>query len=172
MKQIFGFGSLINTESLKASAPSVTSIRSAYIKGFQRSFSLWDPQGFVTTNLDMARIPFCALDIQQSDAQCMINGVVFSVDELEFERIRQREIEYKMLEVEAYDFQSNAQLGTCIVFSANKNNATYDKESDAQERYLRICLDGAQEYGDRFYQQFLETTFIDDEPLAALDRFK
>lgn len=164
---IFGFGSLINTESLRSSAPNAQP-KPAYITGFRRSFNLWDPSGFTTTNLDVAGTPFCALDISKvSDVSARVNGVVFSVDETAFKELQAREYEYKLIKTICYDYVSQEPLGTCMVYSANKNNGTYDFESKAQRRYLDVCLDGAKEYGKTFYNEFLDTTFIGDTPLSA-----
>ena len=63
---------------------------------------------------------------------------------------------------------SNKTLGTCQVFSSNKQNGHYDFKGAAQARYLKICLDSSREYGEKFYQEFLDTTIIDGQPLSQL----
>jgi cation transport regulator ChaC len=168
-KLVFGFGSLINTSSLLMTAPSASDIRPAYVKGFRRDFSVWAKDGWSTTNLDLAGIPFCALDIQQnSDAGAKVNGVIFTVNDTDFLRLKERECEYEPTRTTVYDFTSDEPIGECLVFSSCKNNGNYDPESPAQTRYLEICLEGSKRYGENFYQMFLDTTFIDDKRLSDM----
>jgi cation transport regulator ChaC len=169
-KVIFGFGSLLSLDSLQASAPDVIDVLPAYIHGFKRDFSLWDPIGFSKTNLDVAGIPFCALDLNPSlSSKVRVNGVVFTVSDSSFKDILEREREYRPIKTNAYDFISNEIIGECLLFSAAKNNGTYHFGSRAQARYLQICLKGAEEHGEKFYKEFLETTFINGKPLSKVD---
>lgn len=167
---IFGFGSLMYAPSLLATAPSATNIRPAYIKGFIRSFNLWDAVGNTVTNLDLAGEPMCALDVAKTtDNETRVNGVVFTVDKSDLARLIKREAGYKLIEVSAYDYQTE-QLITdeCLVFSANKNDGKYVFDGKAQQRYLEDYLKGAREYGEKFYHEVLDTTFIDDTPLKQV----
>lgn len=161
----FGYGSLINSKSLQASVPSAKP-RPAYIKGFRRCFNLWNPAGFTTTNLDVTGIPFCALDVSKlEDGGTRVNGVAFELDNASFEAMQVREAEYKLIITTCYDYNSDESLGECFVYSAGKNNGVFDQENEAQQRYLQICLDGAKEYGDTFYQEFVRNTFINGKPI-------
>ncbi len=165
---VFGYGSLMSKESLRATVPDVSDIRPAYIEGFVRDFSLWDPEGFTETNRDIRGIPFCAVDVKQAEGKSHVNGIVFSVDETYFKALRRREQEYALVSTTAYNFESGKPLGECKVFSANKNNGNYDFGSIAQGRYLQVCLEGAAEYGKKFYAQFLETTYINNQTLGSV----
>ncbi len=166
---IFGFGSLLDSESLAATVPDADSILPAYIKGFRRDFSFWDSVGWTETNLELAGEAFCAVDVTISrDPGSKVNGVIFQMSELNYERLLQRELGYKLIQTESYSFENNKPLGKCMVFSSNRHNGTYDFESKAQKRYLEICLRGAHKYGKDFYQGFLETTFINDQPLKEI----
>ena len=168
-KLVFGFGSLINTASLLVTSPHASDIRPAYVKGFRRDFSVWAKGGWSTTNLDLAGIPFCALDIQEdSDAKARVNGTVFTVNENDFLKLKDRECEYKLTETVVYDFKNDEPIGKCLVFSACKNNGSYDVKSPAQIRYLEICLEGTKQYGEDFYQMFLDTTFVGDKRLSDM----
>ncbi len=170
-KLIFGFGSLINTKSLLGTAPHASDIRPCYVKGFRRDFSVWAKAGWSTTNLDLAGIPFCALDIQEnSNPDMRVNGVVFTVNKDDFVKLKDRECEYELTETVVYDFKSNEPIGKCQVFSACKNNGNYDFKSPSQTRYLEICLEGAKQYGEDFYQMFLDTTFIGDKRLGGMPK--
>lgn len=166
MKKIFWFGSLLSLESLKASGPDVKKLIPAYIHGFKRTFSLWDPIWFTTSQKDLSGIWFCALDIQKTGSHDdVINGVVFSVSDEDFECIKVREQEYDIVSIECFDFKTQQSLWEHFFFSANKNNGEYKKWCLAQKRYLEVCLDWAKEHGELFYEQFLKTTYIGSETL-------
>jgi cation transport regulator ChaC len=169
-KIIFGFGSLISEESLRATAPNATDIRPAYIKGFMRDFSLWDPLGYTITNLDLAGIPFPSLDVQKtSDPEARVNGVVFTVsNDQDYKQLLIREDEYKLVQTTAYDFYTDKAIGTCKVFSSGKNNTSFDFNSVPAKRYLEVYLQASKQFGDKFYQELLDTTFIDGRPLRDL----
>jgi cation transport regulator ChaC len=166
---IFGFGSLINLESLKATAPDAFGIRACYIKGFRRDFSLWNPIGWHKTNLDLAGEAFCALDVKShSEPEARVNGIIFRVSEASYKRLIKRERGYSLVKTTAYCFESDEKVGECFVFSANKNDGTYNFDSKAQQRYLEVCLEGARLYGEPFYREFLDRAFIDGRQLAEI----
>lgn len=167
VKLIFGYGSLLQLESLKATVPSAKNLRPVYIEGFRREFTLWDTVGWTETNLDLAGIPFCAVDVV-SDSKGWVNGIVFEVAETELPALMEREQEYELVETTAYDFESCQPIGKCMVFTANKNTGRYDFNSNAQTRYLENCLEGAEIYGAEFLSQFIVTTFIDSKSLDRI----
>ena len=149
--------------------PNANNNKPAYIKGFVRNFSLWDPEGFTETNLDLAGIPHCALDVQKStNKDSQVNGIVFIVDNTYFDNLLKRESGYKLIETIAYDFVAKQSIGKCFVFSADKNNGKFDFNSRAQRRYLEVCLNGAKEHGPRFYEEFIEQTYIGDVSLSKI----
>ena len=167
---IFGYGSLLQEESLKATVPSAKNIRPVYIKGFRRVFTLWDPVGWTETNLDLKDIPFCGVDaVPTSDKNATVNGVVFEVSADELPALLEREKEYDLIEVAAYDFSTDEPVGTCLVFSSGKETGAYDFDSEAQKRYLDVCTEGAASFGEDFLQQFLVTTYINDVSLKNIE---
>lgn len=167
---IFGFGSLLDSESLTATVPDAYDIQPAYITGFRRDFSFWDSVGWKESNLDLAGEAFCAVDAKiSSDSQSKINGIIFSMSATNYERLLQRESGYELIKTKVYGFEDDKLLGECLLFSSNKNNGIYNFESAAQKRYLEVCLRGASKYGDDFYQEFLNTTFIDGQQLCEIN---
>lgn len=166
---IFGYGSLMDPESLKVTAPSAYEIRPVYIKGFKREFCFWDSVGWTETNLDLAGQPMCALDVHEvSDSKAHVNGVAFTISGNELKRLLIREEGYQLITTPFFDFKTNDQLGTCQVFSADKHDGTFDFNGPAQARYLQVCLDGAKQYVEPFYQEFLKTTYIDSNRLTDM----
>jgi|ERR1035438_8215648 cation transport regulator ChaC len=164
---VFGYGSLLSLESLRASVPNAKHLLPAYVKGFRRDFSLLDSEGWVSTNLDVAGVPFCAVDVHESEnGEDVVNGVVFGVDGPDLPALLKRERDYELIETIAYGFHTDEPLGSCFVFAAGKHNGQYDFHSEAQARYLEICLDGARDHGDAFYETFLRTTYIGELPVC------
>jgi cation transport regulator ChaC len=166
---IFGYGSLISAKSLKATVPTAKELRPAYIKGFRRDFSLLDTEGWVSSNLDVAGVPFCSVDVHKiEDSKAHVNGVIFKVGEEELPALLEREKDYALISTAAYDFRTDELLGECAVFSAGKHNGKYDFDSAAQKRYLEVCLEAAEEYGVAFREEFLRSTYIGDQPIGEL----
>lgn len=161
---IFGYGSLMSHYSLRVTAPDAKGIKPAYIKGFRREFSKWTPQGWHTHNLDLAGIPYCSVDVV-TDSGKQVNGVVFETSPEGLAALKEREDGYELVSTQAYDFTTGEQLGECFTFSSNKCDGVYERGNPAQERYMKLCLDAAKEYGGEFYEQFLATTYIDNRPL-------
>ncbi|HVX48097.1 MAG TPA: gamma-glutamylcyclotransferase family protein, partial [Candidatus Saccharimonadales bacterium] len=155
---IFGYGSLMSHRSLRADAPDATNIRPAYIKGFRREFSKLDPEGLSGNSPEeLAGIPYCAVDIITDKAGGLVNGVVFEANAADLAALKRRENGYALVSTPAYDFMTGQPLGNCFVFSSNACDGSYELGNPAQKRYVDICLEGAREYGDAFYRQFLMT---------------
>ena len=176
MKTIFGFGSLLDMTSLKHTVPTAKDIQPCYIKGFTRNFNIWDPigfsPGFPNIPLELISIPMCAVDVNTGQQTDIVNGICFSMTDDYFEDLLKREKEYNLIETNIYCFKSHKKISEGYVFSAEKNNGSYNFGCYAQDEYLKLCLKGAKEFGENFYQSFLETTFINNKPLTALQELK
>lgn len=168
----FGYGSLINTESLLATVPDARNVRPGYIKGFRRDFSIWDPIGWTQTNLDVAGEPFCGLDVmRESNQEARVNGVVFELSEGSLSALIEREREYEVIQTLAYDYDSSEEIGVCYLFSAGKNNGNFLFKSPAQIRYLEVCVNSCDKYGEKFKNEFEETTYINGKSLKQYSVF-
>jgi cation transport regulator ChaC len=153
---------------LRAHVPNAKDLKTAYIKGFRREFSKWDPDGWKSLYSDLAGIPFCAVDVITDGGDREVNGVVFSVDNEYIPALKRRELGYDLIETSVYDFATNRSLGMCFVFSANSRDGQYVFGEPAQERYTQLCLAAAKEHGDEFYKQFLATTYIGTKTLNKI----
>lgn len=169
MKQIFGFGSLINSSSLLTTVSNAADIRPCYVKGFRRQFNLFDVISGNHTDPRLAGMSYCALDISAiSDTEAKVNGVLFAVDDDGLLSLIKRERGYELVDTVAYDFETGEKIGDCQLFSACKNDGVYDAVSPAQVRYLEICLEGTKQYGENFYRMFLDTTYVGDKLLSEV----
>lgn len=156
--KVFGFGSLINPDSLKVTVPDAFGFKPAYIKGYIRDFSVWDSTRLMS-----------ALDIRACvDGEARVNGVAFSINEERLKELLERESEYQTIETIAFEYIGNQEIGKCIVFSSCKYNGKYDFKSEAQKRYLEICIKGAKLYGGEFYNEFIRTTYIEGRRLDEI----
>lgn len=112
-------------------------------------------------------IPFAALNIKPDDQQSTVNGIVFEVDEAYIAELLRREKEYEMISVDAYVYGDEGQsLGTAYAFSAPAAAGEYSAGCPAQLQYIDVCLEGAMYYGQGFYDEFMRTTWIDDQRLS------
>ncbi len=165
---IFGYGSLMDDESLRATVPNAQNVKPAYIKGFRREFNKLDPIGWKSSNLDLAGIPMCAVDVASFKDNERVNGVTFTFEPDYVAELKRREVGYELIETAAYDFHTDEATGLCFVFSCNSNDGEYLFGNPAQERYLEVCLRAAKEFGDDFYREFLATTYIGDKTLEQV----
>ena len=144
-------------------------IKPAYVKGFRREFNLWSLTGLRYATPDLRDVPFCALDISKvADQKSKVNGVIFKASNIQLEKLKDRESAYKLVKTVAYDFKTGRKLGDCYLFSACRNDGKYDFGSAAQKSYLETCLRGAKKFGDEFYQEFLNTTYVGDKTLSEV----
>ncbi len=165
---LFGYGSLMSPESLRRTVPAAVNIRPAYIKGFTRAFNKAAGEGWTTTNLDLAGIPFCAVNVAPSQTAGRVNGVVFEIGRDDLPALCKRERGYDLVETPAYHFADDKSLGACLVFSSRVDWGKYVFGEPAQERYTQLCLDAAKQLGEEFYHEFLTTTYIGERPLHEI----
>jgi cation transport regulator ChaC len=158
----------MSEESLRATVPDCKDLAPAYINGFRREFNLLDQEGWVSSNLDVGGVPFCAVNLAVDRPESRLNGVAFRVDEKYLAVLRQREAEYDLIETSVYDFMNDEPLGICFAFAAKRSDGRYRFGEPAQERYLEVCLDAAREHGDAFYKAFLKTTHLNGKRLDQL----
>jgi len=170
--KIFGYGSLLSTASLQKTVPSPKALTPCYIQGFRRNFSFQREHREGITHFDASGPQFAALNVlPHTDPAAHVNGVLFDLSDEELAQLMEREHGYDMLETTTYDFVTHEPLGTCIVFSANQEQEAFNYDAPGQLRYLQICLDGAREHGDTFYQTFITSTYVNGIPLhEALQR--
>lgn len=163
IRRVFGYGSLLNRESLLLTVPSARNIRPAYIKGFKRVFNKHSE----TRKRDDARSPYVALNIVKSPDQ-RVNGVVFEMDEVDFNDLVKREKGYDLVQVEIIDLDTEEEIGEAGAFVAKVDNVRVNVLDLAQLDYIETCIDGAKELGETFYEEFISTTFIGEKTLKEV----
>jgi len=157
MTIIFGYGSLINIDSLRKTISSVGDIKPGNIKGFRRVFDLR------AKRISSKCGPVAVLDIV-SDIKSEINGVYFEVDKDGLEELKKREILYNFIAVDIFNDKGDKIKGVTVQ-AEGKPRTDFKFDCFPQKKYLDVCLAGAKSFGKEFYGNFLKTTFIGNKNL-------
>lgn len=161
--KIFGFGSLLSEQSLLGTVPSAVNIIPCKLYGFIRIFNAKSSRYCNSSGKYAA-----ALNIEKSEYNQYLNGICFemSLEELSF--LKQREQGYEIIKVSLIDYKNNEF--SAFTFRYPHFEADYDflENSKPQQDYLNLCLSGAESFGEYFFEEFLETTFIGKKTLKQL----
>ena len=160
---VFGFGSLINVDSLKQTVPRVQSVSACSLTGYKRVFDVPSEHRLCKHG------PTSALNLQRAE-DVTIYGVVFNVPREELKDLLYRERAYNFVEVDiahlenreerrVYTFMGKAPFGAC----------GFQHDEPEQMAYLDICLAGAKSFGDDFYQNFITTTYVGEQKIVDID---
>lgn len=160
--KIFGYGSLINLRSLQETVPGAESVVPVVLKDYIRIFDTESTTRFTNDNT-----PICVLNIQE-DSQNHINGVCFEVSQTYFDAVVEREGAYEAREVTVKSFSSPEEFTAFAFIGKTEKKQDFLFDDPVQKHYLQICLDGAKDFGEDFYQMFLETTQINNKKLVEI----
>jgi hypothetical protein len=173
---IFGYGSLINAASRKATAaapvPAIPARVSAAF-GYARAWNDRSPSGFTALGLCRRRA---------GKAPMTVNGVLYPVDGADgMARFDAREVGYARVEVprdviEAVSWQRLPEEGRVWVYVQVRPGGAPGEglpEPDAAhpllQSYIDVVVEGALEYGPDYARELLETT-ADWSPFWLNDR--
>jgi hypothetical protein len=150
---IFGYGSLVNTESRNSTSvtlaqPVIIHKEFSYIRHYNTSQPKLPPLGLVK--------------ITDSTKQMPINGVLFKVNEDQLKRFDKREGDNTRIRVptkyiESFDKTIDSSLPIYAYIPKPKpycNNCT----KPINYNYIQLVSDGFKEYGVAFYNLFVKTT--------------
>lgn len=146
MYKIAGYGSLLSHKSLQETF-SNKKFKKVIIKGFKRVFNLIDSKG---RNPDV-------LNIEKSKNN-FLNGVLFSVNSKELKKLKEREDDYNLEEVEYYDFKTGKLLGNCLI-SIDYLVAIDHRHKNPKKKYFILCREAAYHLSKEFGKMWDETTF-------------
>ena len=161
MDALIVFGSLINKLELKKGGFHLDSSRSVVVRGFKRVFCQepsWRPdQGEQRAVLNVI-----------SSEQHWFNALLISsLNDAFLADLDKREKGYNRIRVAPSYLRGYHFLHTTphnIYIHVGKA----DKQSDSivpNASYLSICLEGASQWGEDFYNDFLDSTFVKDNIL-------
>lgn len=168
MKQIkiFGYGSLINEQSLRKTVPNAKNIKPCKLYGFVRVFNIEEKRFSPITNK-----PKTVLNIEKSEFNQYVNGISFEISMQEFQALQEREKQYEIVQAEIENYENKNNISKAMVFRVKHFEAfDYQYNNKDQENYLNICLEGSKEISKEFYNDFLKTTFIGKQTLEELKK--
>jgi cation transport regulator ChaC len=153
--KVFGYGSLINRQSLRRTEPGACNIIPCKVYGYHRIFNLrstykYDPE---------SGRPISVLNLQKGEESDFVNGVCFELPGGISDDLLIREEAYELCEVEVSDYSTSEPLGKVFTFISKVDSPyQYLVDSAAQADYLNICLTGCLEYGPEFVSDFKGAT--------------
>ncbi len=163
--KIFGYGSLINKDSLLKTIPEFSNFFPAKVEGFVRVFNICDKK-FVAN----PKFPKCVLNVEKSEGNFCINGVCFEVDSSYFDRLVEREEGYELVKVEVKDYENDKNIYSAFMFRVlHYEPFDFQFGNEDQVEYLNMCFRGCREISDEFLIDFKKTTFIGKKTLDELD---
>ena len=163
---IFGYGSLIESESRMRTTSNAKNVYPVIVTGLKRGwFARTGGSSLSTTFLGCIK-----------DSKSIVNGVIYKVNEEEIKNIDSREKGYsrELIEIKAIDFlfdikDTNIKVWTYLNefknFEMLRNNFP-DKEFPIVQSYVDICINGCLEIEAKFdkakeidfTRMFIETT--------------
>lgn len=153
---IFGYGSLTNEVSLHKTAPNSEILKIVILKNYKRSFTKPAKKHNVA-----------GLNIEKSQG-VDIYGVLIKLSYEDLIPMIEREYKYDLVNIDVLDKDLNSLIN-CYTFIYRKKDKREFILSESQVNYFNTCLEGVKLGGDILYNNFLETTYIGDFPIAKYD---
>lgn len=163
--KIFGYGSLMNEDSLKETCPTGKILYPARLYGFIRVFNVPAPQRFCSKSGN----PCAALNAEKSEWNEHINGVCIEIPDEDIECLAQREDGYELVQIEIEHFFEEKRELAFMYRSLHFEAHDFQENSPEQLEYLKICEEGCRVFGEKFLKEFKETTFIGHNKLSTID---
>ena len=163
-KWVFGYGSLVDLDSLKRTLGKDKICLQEYIycslKGFIRKWNVamdntQKIQGYkyyVDNRGEQPPVGVTFLNIVKTDSDRSVNGILFRVNAQELERLKERERNYEAVEMDSVDLDVDLPCAKIIVFLANR---------DGKDRFDRFNSVGkaviSKDYRDQVENAFKQT---------------
>jgi cation transport regulator ChaC len=165
--KIFGYGSLINENSLKKTIKNYDLLFPAKLNGFIRVFNVYEYRKLTRKNIDKISV----LNVEKSEFNDSINGICFEIDINDLDKLKNREKQYELFKVEICDFYNENNKYLAYVWRAKHFDAfDFQFNSKAQIEYLNICLEGCERFGKDFLNFFKKTTYIGNNTIYNLEK--
>ncbi len=153
--KIFAYGSLLNEASLKSTVPEASNIYPAKVYGFRRIFNLASHYRFC----NRTHHPVCVLNLEKACPDTPMNGACFEMQAKSFEQLKSREQIYTMHEVNVHRYYDDQLVDKAILFWAKDQDLyAYLSASEAQHKYLSLCVEGCHAFSASFFHDFKMTT--------------
>ncbi|MGR9071483.1 MAG: gamma-glutamylcyclotransferase family protein [Gammaproteobacteria bacterium] len=155
--KIFAYGSLIHQGSLKKTVPEARNIFPAKTRGLKRVFNLASTYRFDSVH----KAPVCVLNVVAAEADAVMNGICFEMDETSMHNLLQRESGYHFRKIRACRYHDEEVRFDAYYFQGKEASPyQYLSKSTAQKHYLDLCLRGSEVFGKKFVEDFKSSTFF------------
>lgn len=144
---IVGYGSLLSHNSLSKTIPD-RSFTPVVVKGYKRVFNLKAERDRDPDVLNL-----------KPDGRAQFNGVLFSVNEDELVKIKEREDDYNLEETNCYDFTTGKPLGRCFI-TIDHVVGIDDAARPPDKSYFILCREAAYAVSEAFGKAWDETTYV------------
>ena len=153
MKNLIVYGSLINKKELIKEGISLLDIEPIKVHGFKRVFNQ-EPSYRLVDSINRA-----VLNIEEEKDSWFNALVIKNLSDEYFEILDKREKGYNkfFLEDNSVKTYDDISVLNCVVYKGKvqkKNNEILPNFD-----YLKICLDGVQDFNKDFFNDFLKTTY-------------
>ena len=158
MVLIIGYGVFINRTSFERTLKWRTP-RLIWVKGYKRVFNLIPSR--LNLYPDIKQAERAVLNAVE-DENSKFNALLFDITDDEFETLKLRERSYRTRKIKAYGFETDEEIKDTYLF-VGKNKLFGEEIIDNTllpiPQYLKKCLDGAEDFGEKFKEAWLDTTF-------------
>lgn len=156
------YGSLINKNELLNNDIDILDYKPIILNGFKREFSQ-EPSWRKSTSINRAVLN------TKEDSNHFINALLIDIYIKDIEVLDKREIGYNRLKVDRnsiefkYDLIENIKQNDIFIYTGKPEK--YNNLILPNLDYMNICIQGANSWGDVFYNDFIKSTFVQDEAL-------
>ena len=141
-----GYGSLMSHNSLKKTIKD-KKFTPVIVKGYKRVFDLKENSSDV-------------LNLEKSP-KSYFNGIMFSINDKELIKLKEREDDYNLEETKVYDFKTEKSLGIALIVIDYLVNI--DKKLLPDKSYFILCREAAYHISEEFGKLWDETTYTSKE---------
>jgi gamma-glutamylcyclotransferase (GGCT)/AIG2-like uncharacterized protein YtfP len=154
MQKLIVYGSLLNEEELQNQGLWGHNVVPVKVFGFKRVFNQ-EPSYRILKSQERAVL---SIEFQNNS---WFNGIMIKdLDEAFFEALDMREIGYERIKVECKTYSGDF-FNDCFVYLGR--NDKKNSEILPNPEYLNLCLEGAKQISEEFYQDFINTTYQQKE---------
>lgn len=169
---LVGYGSLMNRESAALTLPQrEETLPPVVASGCRRIFNYRMPDA-AFTRYGPAKSPRhrAALNVEMTgDPQDSVNGVVQVIEAKDLEGLRSREVDYRLVSVQASDWESGAARPEpffILVFESPYRDLL------PHSGYVEVCANGARRISEDFYVTFITNSFLADGATRLLEDYE
>lgn len=150
MHRLIVYGSLMNQDELQNQGLWGHDAQPVKVFGYERVFNQ-EPSYRMIESKNRA-----VLNIQANGSSWFNAIMIKDLDEAFFEALDIREIGYERIKIECKTYRGDFYKDCFVYFGRHEKK---NSRIMPNREYLQLCAEGAQQWGEEFYQDFLNTTF-------------